>query len=395
MATTIRWLKRSVQKAAKAAGLSLEDAELAQQVIVTIARTGKVHLSEVARSVRGKDENLIDPERALSEQLGAEDSTLDGLSDGWLDVAAPVAKGLSFITVDGTEHAKRYGRAFEYLDVVRDASDPLKRLVPGFWSVQIDAVDELHQILPLVSQVFSTEAPEYTSWWDTFLRPMLKVIARVGRDHTWLFDRGFDAIDMLQSLMALRIHWVVRQTQVRHVLIGNGDPVPMRQLAAGLRKPHSVDVPYVDKNTHVIKHASASFGFAPVRVPNIDAPLTMIVIDGGRDEDIVLLTSARIRGADQAEQIVLAYLRRWGSEEATRALKQLTHVEDFRVRKWESIKRLTTMAMITCGIEALMLITRPGMAGRYIARVAQFFENVLLKNYRLWIGIAHALEHGA
>jgi hypothetical protein len=35
------------------------------------------------------------------------------------------------------------------------------------------------------------------------------------------------------------------------------------------------------------------------------------------------------------------------------------------------------------------------MAARYIARVAQFFENVMLKNYRLWRGIADALEHGA
>jgi hypothetical protein len=138
-----------------------------------------VYLSEVARSIKGKDEKLIDPERALSVQLGAEDSTLDALADGWLDVVTPVAKRLSFIAVDATEHAKRYGRAFEYLGIVRDASDPLKRLVPGYWSVQIDAVDELHRIVPLVSQVFSTLAPEFKSWWDTFLRLMLKVIERV------------------------------------------------------------------------------------------------------------------------------------------------------------------------------------------------------------------------
>jgi hypothetical protein len=31
--------------------------------------------------------------------------------------------------------------------------------------------------------VFSTLAPEYKSWWDTFLRPMLRVIARLGREH--------------------------------------------------------------------------------------------------------------------------------------------------------------------------------------------------------------------
>lgn len=223
---------------------------------------------------------------------------------------------------------------------------------------------------------------------------MLKVIARLGREHTWLFDRGFDALDFLKSLMALRIHWVVRQTQTRHVLLGNGEGIPMHLLAAGLRKPHSVDMPYVDKSRHEQEFATASFGFIPIRLPDIDAPLTMIVIAAGRDEDIVLLTNARITDADQAEQIVLAYLRRWGSEEATRAFKQLTGVEDFRVRKWESIQRLTFLAMMTCGVQALLLLTRTRDAARYIARVPQFFETVMLKNYRLWRGIADALLKG-
>jgi hypothetical protein len=358
MARTIRRLKRSVQKMAKAGGLSTEDASLAAEIVVSIAGTGKVHLSEVARRLVGKDEELIDPERAVSEQLAAKHSTLDGLRDGWLRTVAPTAKRLSFITVDASDHAKPYGQAFEYLDLVRDASDPDKGIVPGYWTVQIDALDALHRMLPLISQVFSTQAPEYKSWWDTFLRPMLMVIARLGREHTWLFDRGFDAIDFLQALMALQIHWVVRQMQTRHVRLGDGELVPMRLLAAGLRKPHAIEVPYVDKSNHEPKFAPASFGFAPVRLPDIDAPLTMIVIDGGRDEDIVLLTNARITDADQAAQIVLAYLRRWGSEEATRAWKQLTGVEDFRVRKWESIKRLTFLAMMTCGVQALQSSTR-------------------------------------
>jgi hypothetical protein len=391
MASTIRRLKRSVQKTARAGGLSAEDTVLVAEVVLSIASTGKVHLSEVARRLQAKGERLIETERSVSEQLAARDSTLDGLSDGWLRRVAPTARRLSFIAVDGSDHAKPYGKAFEHLDVIRDASDPRKRIVPGYWSVQIDALDAMHRTLPLVSEVFSTKAPEYKSWYDSFLQPMLRVLARLGREHTWLFDRGFDAIDFLRSLMTLRIHWVVRQTQSRRVLLGNGELVATRTLAAGLRKPHSIDMPYVDKNNHAPMFASASFGFVPVRVPGIDSPLTMIVIHGGRDEDIVLLTNAHNLDADQATQLVLAYLRRWGSEEATRAYKQLTGIEDFRVRKWTSIRRLAHLAMMTYGTQALMLLTRPLAAARYIRRVPQFFEHVMLQNYRLWRGVARAL----
>ena len=65
------------------------------------------------------------------------------------------------------------------------------------------------------------------------------------------------------------------------------------------------------------------------------------------------------------------------------------------VRKWESIQRLTFLAMMTCGVQALMLVSPTRTAARYIARVAQLFDNVLLKNYRLWEGIADALLSGA
>jgi Transposase DDE domain len=395
MGKTIRRLKRSVQKVAKAGGVSVEDAALVAQMVVTIARTGKVHLSEVARSILGRDEELIDAERAVSEQLASKRSTIDGMEAGWLRVAAPAAKQLPFIAVDGSEHAKPYAKAMEHLEFVRDASDPLKRIVHGYRTVQIDALDEQHRTLPLVSQVFSKNAPEFKSKQDTFLRAIMKVLVCLGREHTWLFDRGFDATDFLRALIRLRVHWVVRQMQTRNVLLSTGELVSMRLLAAGLRKPHALEVPYVDKSTHETQYALVSYGYAPVRLPAIDSSLTMIVVSGGRNEDVVLLTNARLMRPDEVAQVVLAYLRRWGSEESTRALKQLTGVEDFRVRKWESIKRLTTIAMITCGLQALMLLRQVRASSRYIARVPQFIEHVLLKNYRLWRGIQDALISSA
>jgi hypothetical protein len=374
--------------------LSEADAALAGKIIESIARKGRCFISEVARML-DEPGPLIDTERRLCEQLAAEDSTLDGLREGWLHVAAPAASRMPFIAVDLTDQCKPFGRAFEHLDTVRDASDPRKHLEPGYWSVQIDANDEMHRNLPLWSEVFSTKAPDYKSWWDTFLRPMARVILAVGRHATWLFDRGFDALDFLRALQWLRVGWVVRQMQSRDVTLADGELVPMSELAAGLRKPHSVELPYVDKRNHERAYATARFGFAPVRVPGIDAALTMIVLDGGRDEDIVLLTNVPIRRVEDAEAIVLAYLRRWGSEEATRALKQLTGIEDFRVRRWNSIRRLTFLASMTAAVQALWLIVRPKIAERYIARVKQFIEHVLFRYYRLWRGVEDALCAGS
>ncbi|MCP4099350.1 MAG: transposase, partial [Planctomycetaceae bacterium] len=116
---------------------------------------------------------------------------------------------------------------------------------------------------------------------------------------------------------------------------------------------------------------------------------------GLRSEDMVLLTNKYIRSIGQARKIVLAYMRRWGIEEGIRCWKQQTGVEDFRVRNWNSIRRLTFFSMLAYGIQALWLLTCPAMAKRLIERVKHFIEEVPFKHYRLWDGVKDALTKGA
>ena len=75
--------------------------------------------------------------------------------------------------------------------------------------------------------------------------------------------------------------------------------------------------------------------------------------------------------------------------------KQKTGVEDFRVRNWNSIRRLTFFSMLAYGVQALWLLTRPAMAKRLIARVKVFIEKVLFLHYRLFDGVKDALISGA
>jgi hypothetical protein len=302
---------------------------------------------------------------------------------------------MPFIAVDPSDIAKPHGKAFDNLDIVRDASDRDKRKLPGFHTVQIEATDERHRNLPLRHEVFSTVAPEYPGWYETIGRAVEAVLAHVGSKATWLFDRGCDAGDFYGFLSRLRITWVVRQLQTRNVIVGNGRTVIMENLAASLNKPHDLLVPYVHKKTHEVRYWPVRFGFAPVRLPGTNDRLWMIVVTGLREQDMVLLTNDDISSPDGAARIVLAYMRRWGIEEGVRCWKQKTGVEGFRVRNWNSIRRLTFLSMLAYGIQALWLITSPASARRLIARVKVFIEEVLFLNYRLWDGTKVALREGA
>jgi hypothetical protein len=97
-----------------------------------------VVLSEVLRPQVQK-EDLHAAEQRVSQAL-KNDTALDTLPDAYLDMVAEAASSLRFRTVDGSDLSKPAGRAFEYLDVVRDGSSkPRDRVVVGPNGVQPSA----------------------------------------------------------------------------------------------------------------------------------------------------------------------------------------------------------------------------------------------------------------
>jgi hypothetical protein len=394
MATTIRQLRRYVQKIARKTNLSSGETKLLTDCIVGICNSGSCKVSDIVRALHNRVP-FRQETRQFYDLLSDPKAEFEQLRDAWLQLSAPNANRMPFIAVDPSEFIKRYGKDFDCLATIRDASDPDKRLGNGFSSLQIDATDDLHRNLPLWQETYSTMHPQYRNLYDFVGRAMLKVLSRVGLHATWLFDRGFDAADFYRILHGLCITWVVRQLGTRNVLIGNHRTILMSDLAASLDKPHVAEVPYVDKKSHQMKSCPVRFCYTPVRLPGQSGRFFMVVITGLRSEDMILLTNKDISCVRQARCIVRAYMRRWGVEEGIRFWKQKTGVEDFRVRNWHSIRRLTFFSMLACGIQALWLLTRPAMAERLIARVKVFIKDVPFKNYRLWDGVQDALRSGA
>ena len=393
MATTIRQLRRYVQKIAKKAGLGPDETKLAADCIVGICRSGSCKVSDIVRALNHR-EPFREETREFYKGLAVKSSGLDELREAWLELIAEPANKMPFIAVDPSDIIKPYGKDFENIGIVRDASDREKRKGPGFPTIQIEATNHAHQNLPLWQETFSTQQPDYRGWYDFISRAMVKVLSRIGVNAIWLFDRGFDAEDFYTILSGLDITWVVRQLQTRNVIFGNDQTMLMSDLAEMLNKPHQTEVPYIDKESHEVKACPVRFGYAPVRLPGQSGRYWMIVITGLRSDDMVLLTNHEIKSPKQAKQIILAYFRRWGVEEGIRCWKQKTGVEDFRVRNWYSIRRITFLSMLAYGIQALWLVTRPKQAASLIAKVKVFIETVVFLHYRMWDGVRIALRNG-
>ena len=259
-------LHRPVQRLLDRASLMPSENALATDIVCGISESKGCHLSAIARTLE-EDVPPIRTEQRLSKQLAKFSSNFDALPDVWLRHVAPVARRRAFVAVDMSDLSKPHGRAFEYLDTIRDASSPQKEIEPGYWLVSIDASDDnTHARLPLWMELFSTRAPSYPGWMETVHRAILAVARQTNPDARWLFDRGFDHNGTFDVLDFFRRRWTIRLKRNRHVTFG--DPAgPQTEnvavFAAGLRCPHSIQSPYVDKSNHTLASYPALFGVAP------------------------------------------------------------------------------------------------------------------------------------
>jgi hypothetical protein len=404
-------LRGFVQRITKlASDLTHGEAKLASDLVLGISQTQSVLLSETARVINelegssGEDDpkGLIRTEQRLSKGLAKTKSGLDELPQAWLRFIAPTAHRMKFVTVDGGDMTKPYGGTFEYLDKVRDGSAPGKPIKPGYWLINIEAADGQGHHVPLVIAPFSTQDPDYQdkgdkAWSLTFQEEMRKVVPVTAKDATWLFDRGFDDNEHFRFMREIGRKHVVRVKRNRNVLVGDETKPRVQNIATfaeWLKKSYSASIRYVDKKTHIQKSCPVSFAYVPVRLPDVEGSFWLIVVTGTQGEDWLLLSGQRPKNAKEAETIIQAYIERWGNEEVTRLWKQCVDAEDVRVRKLCAIRRLLFLSMVAVGVQALWLLQRPKSAQKLIARVKVFIPNVRFLYYRLWRGVADALDRG-
>jgi hypothetical protein len=111
MGTTLRRIRKFVQKTADLAGADAEETSLASAVVAAVSRNGTCLVSDVARALGGP-EDLREAARPLYDGLSRKRSDLDDLPDAWLRKVATVADRMPFIAVDPSDIAKPHGKTF-------------------------------------------------------------------------------------------------------------------------------------------------------------------------------------------------------------------------------------------------------------------------------------------
>jgi hypothetical protein len=295
---------------------------------------GHVHLTKIARALSRGRGNIHADEKRLSRHLGSEHWDASPLAGQLLHRSATLVTPQTLLVADTTDLAKYYARHLEGLGRVHDGSDPDKRTTPGYALFEAYVRVGRWQLFPLRVELLQTYAGASTSENAEIERHVLACHEALGRQGTWVLDRGFDRRNLFRPLVRHGVAFVARQVGDRCVRTADGRTVVVRDLADALR-PRCWPRPWPRGGCAVA---------APVYLPEVSDQEFLLVVGWrypGSQHPLLLLVSPAARGRGRtARWFVKAYRRRWGVEDATRGIKQHFAVESFLVRSWRSIQRL-------------------------------------------------------
>jgi hypothetical protein len=264
------------------------------------------------------------------------------LSDKWELLRAVLFNYLSLVKrrldtdssfiVDLTDVAKPYAKKMENLACVRDGDKGT--LVSGYWCFEAYALDKDGIIWPLLLWPYSLEAEGQLSENEQVLRLLSLLDEYFGEGFgIWVFDRGFDRVNLIEPFLGSKRHFIIRQRGDRTVVLANGVHIILRDLVE-----------------HLFAETGSWLVYTRLYLPSARKPLYVVAYQTpGYDEPVILLSDMVVENFELALRIRSRYAQRWDCETSIQFLKSRMHLERFAVRRYRSMQRLVFLASLAMG----------------------------------------------
>ena len=205
-----------------------------RQAVAAILLSGSLIVTEFASWIHDDCTDIFHRLKRLLNHLVSPSGNLAAIVDAYRQTAARNIQPDTPIIIDLTDMAKPRARRMKYLALVRDASE--KKLVPGYWCVEVYAHLNKKRILPLSLDVFSIEDPAVGSQNLQIYRTVKAVNKVLDGKGIWIADRGFDGLNYYENWFSEKCHFVVRQRGDRFVVLPNGVRIMQTDLVEQMRQ---------------------------------------------------------------------------------------------------------------------------------------------------------------
>ena len=397
--TDLYELKREILNFSKkvSSGLDKPKTKFLSDMLYGIFKSKSCLISEISRELDEKVKLKNTIERLCDNLNNLSEEEFKIIDDNYIKVVKKkFPKENPIALFDDSDIAKRYGKKFEDLDQVIDASSQNKEVVSGYHVCEsVILTEKEKQPISVYSNIYSCQSDGFKSKNDYTIKNIDKVIEVIGSKEKdknnnekidMVFDRGYDCNQIIKNVDDSDNYFVIRMQDRRNFLF-KGKKKNCHQIA--ITRKGKINVWFEDEEKECyVSHTK-------VTMPFNKKDYELVIVYGLLEEHpMILLTNRDIHSKEDVIKIVRLYFSRWRIEEYFRIKKQEYDFENMRVRTLKSINNLNLLLKLVMGLLSMLVeeIDRKLLTIKIIERSKSLRKKVILYLSQIARGIGKILS---
>lgn len=323
--------------------LNKSDKKFIQEMEYGISKSGSCLISNISRSLmediklKNTIERLCDNLNKFNKDKIIYNNYINEIKNLFPD--EPIA------LFDDSDISKVYGKKFEDLDDVIDASSKNKEVVKGYHVCEaVILTKKEKQPVSTYSKIYSCKSASFLSKNNYTYESIESVIKTLNRKFTGVFDRGYDDNKIIDYMEKSKNYFVIRMKDRRNFLF-KGKKKNCYQEAIKRKGKIKMELWFDDNETYEVYVSHTK-----VTLPYNKKEYELVICYGLSEEyPLILLTNRDIHSKEDVIKVVRMYFSRWRIEEYFRAKKQEYEFENIRLRTLKGMNNLNLLLTIHLG----------------------------------------------
>lgn len=346
-------------------------------------------ISEISRSL---DENvkLKNTIERLCDNLQSLDEKAKTIKANYLNEIKDYFGEEAISIFDDSDITKRYGKKFEDLDEVMDASDQEKKVVKGYHVCEAVILgNKEKQPFSVYSEIYSCKSDNFISKNKYTMESIDTVISVLKGKSNMIFDRGYDDNKIIDYVDKSGNYFVIRMNDKRNFLF-KGKKKNAYQEAIKRKGKIKMELWFEGEKIEIcVSHTR-------VTLPNNQKEYELVFVYGVSEErPLIILTNRDIHSKEDVIKVVRLYFYRWRVEEYFRSKKQEYEFENMRVRTLKAMNNLNLMLMIHMGHIGMLIedMDKKLLTMKIIERSKSIRNKVIVWFSQISKGISEILKY--
>ncbi|MCD6090429.1 MAG: transposase [Bacteroidales bacterium] len=323
-------------------------------------RSKSIFISNISLHLHEKIDKKKIEERLLYHL--AKEEMFTKLTTSYLEGNSKDIRKQKYIVLDGSAIRKDYAKKMEGLCLVYDGASKKKNKIEiGYhWDnivgVSRTADGEIH-IFPIYSEIYSKDIDPFfnkSSENSKILSIHEKLQPYFALDSIFVMDRGYDRMRLIEPFIERNQNFIIRQTGRRYLIdIMNNENISVKELSRKTKLKYSYTVDQI-KNGRKLKRIFRA-GAVKVKFPNCksDKCLWLVTAQEKGKGKTWFLSYLETDNVQEAIMTTMeGYKYRWKVEEFHRQVKQDYNLNKIKVMKYNTIKSVGALLLITMGFVA-------------------------------------------